>query len=473
MLPQISRKDNSDHVLFGLPINQNSSHDIQSSRESSQSYYVAADENVDILSSNKSGDPKEITNNQIKPGRSRKRVQTFVQSPSKARRTNSYRQTTLCVELPSKYDVPKSSSLPEQQISSFVSLSNAKKSGSTTVSMKKTPPKEASNGRTMSNKTSQSRLSQMQSQGRIDLSKSYSLDKKNKGSSTYFQIATKSLDHSGSSQIFSGAKGDISIGQAGNSKNQHEPSRKSLSSSSDSEDPLTSSTPVGHFHLEIQNSPQKLDISPISQPKTQLVSQTKQKNPYSSTPKSSNDNDPTSSKRNQQEKSNPILINLLSSPGIEQPSETPETTSTLQLRPRKNKPKSLEIKKSRKQNTKIYKYVPVPDPIYYPFKCEWEGCRAELMNMEILRKHVYVAHGKKHDVGGRRCLWGKCSLAWKNKCMEEVATAISHTNGSFVDSNLFYLKRRDWKKHMEESHLIPFSWHMGDGPCGSRLGRVY
>ncbi|RKF62338.1 putative c2h2 finger domain-containing protein [Erysiphe neolycopersici] len=472
MLPQISRKDKSDHVLLGMPTSGNLSHESQSTREPSQSFYFAADENIETLSSNKSGDSKETPLNQIQHSRNRKRVQAFVQSPSKVRRTNSYRQTTLCVELPSKYEIPEESLLvPEPQKSCFVSLSNSKMPGSIVVSKKKTPHKEASNVKTMNTRTSQSRLSQIQSQERTNLGKSYSIDKKKRGLSVYSQLSTKSLDQSALSHISSGAEGDLSIGKASNLKRYHKPSHRSLSSSSNSEDCLTSSTPVGHFHLKAHNSPQKSAISPTLPPINQSVSQHKQKNLFISTIKNSTIKDPASSKSYQQVKNNPILIDLLSSPDIEQPLETTETTSKLHLRPRKSKTKSLGIKKSRKQNARIYKDVPVPDPIYHPFKCEWEGCRAELMNMEILRKHVYAAHGKKYEDGGRRCLWGKCGLAWKDTCIEKIPNASSSANGPVINSSLIYLKRRDWKKHMEEIHLIPFSWHMGDGPCGSRLAR--
>jgi hypothetical protein len=28
-----------------------------------------------------------------------------------------------------------------------------------------------------------------------------------------------------------------------------------------------------------------------------------------------------------------------------------------------------------------------------------------------------------------------------------------------------------WQEHIERSHLIPLSWHLGDGPKGSTLGK--
>ncbi|POS87354.1 hypothetical protein EPUL_002889 [Erysiphe pulchra] len=457
MLPQISGKDNSDHVLLGLQTNGNPSHESQSTRDSSQSYFIAADENVETLSSNKSGDSKETLNNHTQPDRNRKRVQAFAQPSSKTRRTNSYRQTTLCVELPSKYDTPKSLSLSEPQKSCFVSLSSTKMAGSTMVSKTKTPQKEFSNGRAMSNRISRSRSNQLQSQEGINLGKSYSIDKKKMGLSIYSQIATKSLDHSASSHKSSRGEGDVSICKASNSKNHHEPSHKSISSSSESEDPLTSSTSVGHFHLKALNFPRKSVISSNSSPITQSVSLPKQKYPHLSAIKNSTNEDPTSSKSYQLEKSNPILIDLLSSPDIEQIPETIEKASTPHLRPRKNKAKPPGIQKSKKKMLRFIKTYLSQIPF--------------IIHLNILRKHVYAAHGKKHEDGRRRCLWGKCSLAWKDTHIEKLAMTSPDTNVSVVDSSLIYLKRRDWKNHMEENHLIPFSWHMGDGPCGSRLAK--
>ncbi|WKT49866.1 AT hook, DNA-binding motif [Fusarium oxysporum f. sp. vasinfectum] len=71
---------------------------------------------------------------------------------------------------------------------------------------------------------------------------------------------------------------------------------------------------------------------------------------------------------------------------------------------------------------------PPPETIYYqvdapifPFLCEWRDCKAELHNLETLRRHVYIIHGDdfETDVG--------------------------------------------FKEHIEEAHLVPLSWHCGDG----------
>ncbi|KAH8907044.1 hypothetical protein BR93DRAFT_663396 [Coniochaeta sp. PMI_546] len=78
-------------------------------------------------------------------------------------------------------------------------------------------------------------------------------------------------------------------------------------------------------------------------------------------------------------------------------------------------------------------------PKYVPFLCEWEGCPAELQNIDTLRRHVRVVHGRQ---GVRSCRWGKCSLLPRE----------SFASGA------------EFERHMEVRHLLPFVWHVGDGP---------
>lgn len=71
------------------------------------------------------------------------------------------------------------------------------------------------------------------------------------------------------------------------------------------------------------------------------------------------------------------------------------------------------------------------------FVCEWEGCKAELHNADTLRRHVRLVHGRGD--GERACRWRKCRA------------------GNFKDV-------RSWRSHLEQAHLIPVEWHLGDGP---------
>lgn len=91
-------------------------------------------------------------------------------------------------------------------------------------------------------------------------------------------------------------------------------------------------------------------------------------------------------------------------------------------------------------------------PKYTPFGCEWydtkkfpgedEGkCPAELQNLETLRLHVHLVHGNHTPYV---CKWAKCA----------------RKAGTDVEN---YETADALRDHMEEAHLIPYSWHMGDG----------
>ncbi|ETS79575.1 hypothetical protein PFICI_09428 [Pestalotiopsis fici W106-1] len=90
-------------------------------------------------------------------------------------------------------------------------------------------------------------------------------------------------------------------------------------------------------------------------------------------------------------------------------------------------------------------------PKFISFGCEWHDpqlypttasgrCPAELQNLDTLRRHVFIVHS--YESGSCICRWGKCSA------QSEPVT--------FQDEEA-------WTSHMEQKHLIPYSWHMGDG----------
>ncbi|KAM4066883.1 transcription factor Zn, C2H2 [Hirsutella rhossiliensis] len=83
------------------------------------------------------------------------------------------------------------------------------------------------------------------------------------------------------------------------------------------------------------------------------------------------------------------------------------------------------------------------EPQFVAFLCEWAGCKAELHNLDTLRRHIYVVHGHSGGTGPRCCRWRKCASAQPAR--------------EFTDSDEF-------REHMEEAHLVPLAWHVGDGP---------
>ncbi|KAL3962261.1 hypothetical protein ACCO45_003784 [Purpureocillium lilacinum] len=81
---------------------------------------------------------------------------------------------------------------------------------------------------------------------------------------------------------------------------------------------------------------------------------------------------------------------------------------------------------------------PPPDAVYrslrpqfVEFLCEWAGCKAELHNLETLRRHVFAIHGRSE-----MCLWAKCAA------LEPPRTL---TNGD------------EFRQHVVEAHLVPGS----------------
>jgi hypothetical protein len=100
--------------------------------------------------------------------------------------------------------------------------------------------------------------------------------------------------------------------------------------------------------------------------------------------------------------------------------------------------------------------VPVPDPIYIPFICEWKGCPAELQNLETLRMHLFNVHGKKSSSGFYTCLWGKC------------INPVEEMGDLEPDKKVFEFKSKTtWKDHVEKAHVTTVACYMGDGPKGT------
>ena len=92
-------------------------------------------------------------------------------------------------------------------------------------------------------------------------------------------------------------------------------------------------------------------------------------------------------------------------------------------------------------------------PEFLSFLCEWKDCKADLQNLETLRRHVNLVHLEEQDYEDADtpqqpwiCLWGQCGLSAKAPTFETY---------------------EDMEEHVENTHMVPFAWHMGDGPrCG-------
>ena len=106
-------------------------------------------------------------------------------------------------------------------------------------------------------------------------------------------------------------------------------------------------------------------------------------------------------------------------------------------------------------------------PKFIPFLCEWRGCKAELHNLETLRRHIYSVHNKAKAYGAIACQWSKCGLT---RQVHDESTPKSTPEPKFVHEDHEFAGMEEFMDHMEKAHLIPFAWHMGDGPRGSTLG---
>lgn len=116
------------------------------------------------------------------------------------------------------------------------------------------------------------------------------------------------------------------------------------------------------------------------------------------------------------------------------------------LRPRPHKPSNNTTAGPKRRGRPPKPTSPPPREVYrqnsagfFAFLCEWEECKAELHNLATLRRHVHVVHGEEGSTRG--CKWGTCD---GNPAKETVG--------------------REFRKHIEEKHLIPMAWHVGDGP---------
>lgn len=114
---------------------------------------------------------------------------------------------------------------------------------------------------------------------------------------------------------------------------------------------------------------------------------------------------------------------------------------------RQAKAKALPLGYAKRRGRPPKAPSPLPWEIYQTlqtsfaaFLCEWRGCKAELHNLDTLRRHVSVVHCRKAPLV---CYWGKCAQAASSETFPNVPSL---------------------RAHVEKAHLVPFSWHVGDGP---------
>jgi hypothetical protein len=107
--------------------------------------------------------------------------------------------------------------------------------------------------------------------------------------------------------------------------------------------------------------------------------------------------------------------------------------------------------------------APTKVPRYQSFKCKWQNCKADLHNLETLKKHVHKVHCKQTLRRTFECLWQGCG--------REVTTFDPTTGtqrGHHQPSS--FSEERAWRDHLELRHFGPLSWELGDGPSSGLSG---
>lgn len=102
-------------------------------------------------------------------------------------------------------------------------------------------------------------------------------------------------------------------------------------------------------------------------------------------------------------------------------------------------------------------------PRYQSFKCKWQNCKAELHNLDTLKKHVHKVHMKETPRSTLECLWGDCGRKVTNVHTGSGMVFSKHSHFSFMEVG-------KWREHLELRHFSPLSWEMGDGPASGVSG---
>lgn len=132
--------------------------------------------------------------------------------------------------------------------------------------------------------------------------------------------------------------------------------------------------------------------------------------------------------------------------------------------PGEHKRRGRSPKKPHELSREIFSKL---EPRYIRFLCEWEGCPAELHNFETLRKHVLVVHGdyrqRRRQLSSpdkeqqrpepKTCKWASCH----NKRLQSKLSPLTLPTKTLFEA------------HVDENHLIPFLWHVGDGPRNTSI----
>lgn len=109
------------------------------------------------------------------------------------------------------------------------------------------------------------------------------------------------------------------------------------------------------------------------------------------------------------------------------------------------------------------------EPEYRVWRCRWRGCKAELHNLEALKRHVVKIHGRPTVGSGRfECLWQGYEGSAKG-----VEVGKGKGKASEGDVGAMFGDLEGWVNHVDREHLRPVAWELGDGPRGGMSGTFF
>ena len=157
------------------------------------------------------------------------------------------------------------------------------------------------------------------------------------------------------------------------------------------------------------------------------------------------------SKRGRPPKARPSQVNRqIPSDGIgvmirsRSPSSAPVSVSYIEDKP------EVELKPKRWKARPTYPSSTPDSDAFVSFRCAWIGCRAELHNLETLRKHLFKVHEDKcfNDATKRfSCFWNPCGQ---------------------IDA---FASVAEWQQHIDETHVEAMARQLGDGPTVHPVGK--
>ncbi|EAQ86632.1 hypothetical protein CHGG_07885 [Chaetomium globosum CBS 148.51] len=135
----------------------------------------------------------------------------------------------------------------------------------------------------------------------------------------------------------------------------------------------------------------------------------------------------------------------------------PPGSATPQPKPKKpageQKPRGRPGRKPAPTARQLYLKL---NPHFVAFRCEWEDCPAELQNVETLRRHLLVVHGRPSRSSST-------SLSPSPVAQQQNHTITLPCRWASCTCTPLH-SRESFASHIDTAHLLPIRWHVGDGP---------